>query len=607
MRASQASARLLSGSIQIASSAFATFGVESEEVSKALLKVQAAAQLAGGIKDLSRGIGGLSSVFGVARTAAASFNATLLANPVILITAAIAALVVGIVALSGGFDDASDSQKDFIDEVGNGSEVVNFAEQQVKKFNDALFELGLSQKKVTIEIDATIEKLKLQGASLETIAIKEKELEIQRGQELVKLREAYSKRLVELEKDLEFERFILRQQNEAGDKAAAEKALANIEKLKDERREANKELKSIQIDELKNKKELEIADLKIADARKKDAEKENERRKKQAQEELKILKEAEEAKIELTEEGSFTRLEAELSAIDIIEAFQVKFAKNLEISENGITIIKQKNIDKRKQLEDEYYKFVNKLEKSRVEVITISSLAAQTQAKDEEKIKKAGADAVAQIENATYFNKIKRYGEIKKAEQENIDFVKQLNNQLSTDLQTLNDAVFQYKTRNLEKGSKEEEKFAKRQFKINKALSLSSAIISGFLATLEAYKNGMKNPVPLLGPATAGVYAALAAISSGALIAKIASTKFDSSSFGTTPSTSAPSAPSLNTTGSISPQTFQPNTFGTGVSQQQTFGGSGVGGGNVMRAYVTESDITSTNLRLNSIRNASEL
>jgi hypothetical protein len=196
--------------------------------------------------------------------------------------------------------------------------------------------------------------------------------------------------------------------------------------------------------------------------------------------------------------------------------------------------------------------------------------------------------------------------EQKKIEEANFNFIKGLNEQLFTSVQGFTDAAFQFKKNTLEKGSKEEEKFARKQFKINKALSLSSAIISGFLATLEAYKNGMKNPVPLLGPATAGVYAALAAVSSGALIAKIASTKFEggaSSAGGAT----APSVPSLGTQGSITPQTFQPNTFGTGISQQQTFGGSGVGGGNVMRAYVTESDITSTNLRLNSIRNASEL
>jgi hypothetical protein len=113
MKTSQATARLLTGSIQITSAAFATFGIQNEEVTKTLLRVQTAAQLAGGIKDFARGVSGLATATKLATTAQLGFNAAVLANPYVLAAAAIAALVIGIVAFASSTDEATVSQESF--------------------------------------------------------------------------------------------------------------------------------------------------------------------------------------------------------------------------------------------------------------------------------------------------------------------------------------------------------------------------------------------------------------------------------------------------------------------------------------------------------------
>jgi len=580
MKSSQATARLLSGSIQLATSTFAAFGVKNEEVAQTLLKVQAASQFAGGIRDLSRGIGGLDKAFGL-------LNKTLLSNPFVLIATVIATLIVSFVGfdniikgITSTFEAAFGPISDLFGEFEDGGKEVDKAKEAIDAYNKSLKALSISARERQIELEFEIELLRQQGATEEELFLKRRQITISQ----IRASEAEADAARELISELQR-------------KGATEE---EIDKAKQKRDEANLETRR-----------LDLQLISIDRERKEEIAKEEDDNSKKfienKKKELEALREAEEAKILLTEKGSTARFEAELSAIQTIEDFQVKYAKFLEISENGITIIKQKNLEKRKQLEEEYYKNTSKLEKTRIQEITISGLAAQKKAEDEIRIKKLAADITAQLDSSNFNNKFQLDAEELKRQQENLNFIKQLNQQLAIDIQGFSDAIFQYKTRNLEKGSKEEEKFARKQFKINKALSLSTAIISGIVSVLEAYKNGMKNPVPLLGPATAGVYAALAAVSSGALIAKIATTKFESTSTGgsTAPSQSTPS---LGTQGSITPQTFQPDTFGTGVSQQQTFGGAGVsGGGNVLRAYVTESDITSTNLRLNSIRNASEL
>lgn len=168
-----------------------------------------------------------------------------------------------------------------------------------------------------------------------------------------------------------------------------------------------------------------------------------------------------------------------------------------------------------------------------------------------------------------------------------------------TAIQGLTDAFFAFKKRGLEKGSKEELKAAKQQFNTNKALQLGVATVTGIQSVLSAFANGMKNPVPLLGPATAAVYAGIAGITAAANIAKIAATKFEGggpSPTGDTPNPSAPGAGGNGDAAAVS--NFQPNQF-FGLGQQTAMGMPG--GPKPVKVYVTETDIRDVSDRVSVI------
>lgn len=141
--------------------------------------------------------------------------------------------------------------------------------------------------------------------------------------------------------------------------------------------------------------------------------------------------------------------------------------------------------------------------------------------------------------------------------------------------QALSDAFFAVKNRNLQKGSAAERKSAEQQFKVNKALAIQSAVITGIQGVMNALSAQSVLPEPIatvLRVATAvGV-----GIAAAANIAKIASTKFDAGGGGGGGgSATLPSAPPIPSPPSISTQ--QNNT-----SQSTSFDETGkkIGGDN---------------------------
>jgi hypothetical protein len=89
-RRAEGIAKTLSGTLSLTTGVLATFGVESENVQKSLLKVQGAIAISTGIKDLSDGIDDLGINF-------KSLGKSLLTNPLFLLAAAI----IGILAATG--------------------------------------------------------------------------------------------------------------------------------------------------------------------------------------------------------------------------------------------------------------------------------------------------------------------------------------------------------------------------------------------------------------------------------------------------------------------------------------------------------------------------
>lgn len=103
------------------------------------------------------------------------------------------------------------------------------------------------------------------------------------------------------------------------------------------------------------------------------------------QKQLKTLQDVEKAKVVKTEEGTKARLDAEINAINEVEKFQVKYAKQLGLTEAQITIIKEENVDKRKKFEDDYTnKIIEASNKQKLLTSEIDVLRAKT---DEDRLK----------------------------------------------------------------------------------------------------------------------------------------------------------------------------------------------------------------------------
>lgn len=205
----------------------------------------------------------------------------------------------------------------------------------------------------------------------------------------------------------------------------------------------------------------------------------------------------------------------------------------------------------------------------------------QKELDEQARLEKLGADQDAQMARYTANKNAEAEIDKKKREEEKaLELAKQneiLNfAQMSTQShQALSDAFFAVKNRNLQKGSAAERKSAEQQFKVNKALAIQSAVITGIQGVMNALSAQSVLPEPIatvLRVATAvGV-----GIAAAANIAKIASTKFDAGGGGGGGGAATlPSAPPIPSPPSISTQ--QNNT-----SQSTSFDETGkrIGGDN---------------------------
>ncbi len=175
-RSAQGVARLLGGSIELATSAFAAFGVENEEVSKTLLRVQAAASFSQGIRDLARGFNALN-ISGIA------LNKTLLANPFVLIGTLVATLITSFVGFNEIISLITETAKAafapfqaLFGSFSEGSEDIDKAAQSLENYNKQLRISKNESADRILEIEAEIEILRIKGATEEEISLKKRQL-----------------------------------------------------------------------------------------------------------------------------------------------------------------------------------------------------------------------------------------------------------------------------------------------------------------------------------------------------------------------------------------------------------------------------------------------
>ena len=193
---------------------------------------------------------------------------------------------------------------------------------------------------------------------------------------------------------------------------------------------------------------------------------------------------------------------------------------------------------------------------------------------------------------------------IKALKQKEVDDALQLSENGLGAIQGVSDAYFAIKMAKAKGNAVEEEKLARKQFEINKALQVGAAIIDGFRAvqTSLAFAPLVIGPVP--NPAGIANLA-FTLITSAANIAKILATQYQSKSF----SPAGGGVPSVAASSAAGPsQTFSPAQF-FGLGGQAPVN-VGVGGPNQVgpqRVYVVETDITSAQRSVRGIEQRAEI
>ena len=132
--------------------------------------------------------------------------------------------------------------------------------------------------------------------------------------------------------------------------------------------------------------------------------------------------------------------------------------------------------------------------------------------------------------------------------------------------------------------AKDDEKSKKKQFELQKKLSLASAIVAGIEAVQNAYKTAQGSPYTLVNPAYPFIQAGLSAAFAAAQVASIATTQYESSSASISAGGGAPTAPSLSPSFNVVGQGGI-NQLAESINNQNK---------QPMRAYVVGSDVTSS-------------
>lgn len=321
-------------------------------------------------------------------------------------------------------------------------------------------------------------------------------------------------------------------------------------------------------------------------------------------------------------------IQAELNALDILLSKKIKvdeetlssrektilFVKSLETkseeelqalrtltTEDQIALIKKIEVVKDEQIKND--ELTLQLQKSNIQDFADFEKELATLGSNEQKEFNARRlENERDTTNAIIALKEDEAAKKRDIEERTKQFVVSTATQTVNAIQTISDIFYAGRLKKIKGNAVEEEKVARKQFQVNKALSLATATITGIQSVMEAYKNGLKNPIPLLGPATGTVYAAIAAAVSAINIAKIASTTFDSKGGGV--GSAGGGAQNINgATPEITsiPERFTPPTFfGLGEARTETQVGP-----NQQRVYVVETDITSTQNRVAVIENRS--
>jgi hypothetical protein len=539
--------------------------------------------------------------FGKVITGLKGIGMAIAANPIGLLLTVVA----GLVAMFGDFDKimklvtgtlqfALGPIQSLFDAFGIGKNSVDDMTAAMNSYASSLEAVNNASVVTNAALEAEIALMEAEGKTIDEISAARKQLLKEQLEQTTERQKITANYIDQLKYELTLSSTSAKQRIEIEKKIAEE--VSKVQELKAQGIKLDSEIAVSDIKLGKEKKKIAEDEAKAAqdsyNKYKANAKSREDEEKRRIQTELSLLKESELAKSIILESGSTIRFEAELNSLKVIEDFQIKNAQKLGITENGITILKAENIQKRKKLEEEYYNYVNKLSNTSVETIKLDDGTKTA-------IKTLGINVVSQIEDADMRTQAeKRRAQLKEDLDTTADFASKANEIAHKSADIISgfaNLIFDNKKKNLEKGSVEEQKVAKKQFLFNKALQLGLAVMDGFKAITSSLSLSPVAIGPVPNPA--GIASlAFAAATSALNIAKIASTTFDSkpSGGGGAPSVSLPSGPSNTETPTFTPTSF----FGLGQNSQFNPQEQGA-----TRVYVTEGDISNTQNRVRVVEN----
>ena len=483
----------ISRGFEAAQGAAAIFGAESENVQKTLVKLQSAMALADGIQgvlDADQAFGGLANK--IKGNVVKSFSTLKGA----IIATGLGALVVVLGLVIANFDEV----KKFVMKLFPGlDKLTDFVGGLINKFTDLIG--------VTSESGRAMEKsIKSQEKAIESLdGYLDRNLDKYNKitQKKIQADVDYQKSLLELDKKYKDKGNQAAKDREA--KELLEKRDRIILAADEERKIENKALQEKQAEQSKINKDNIKADKQIElDAAKDKADA-------AAKIEADAAKKLNDELIQEAKDREQQIIDGQNSVLDHVKTFYDEQQLTLKESyANGE--IKT----------DEYNKRVLEIEEARIKA-TITSAE-----KGSKELMQAQLE-LAEFQIKTNKNKNDK---IEADDKENNDKLKadisstfeNINNALNT-IQSLSDVAFAIKKKNLVEGSKEEEEYLKKQFDINKAFQISTAIINGIQGIL----NIKATSKDASGITTALRVAAQVSLTA-ARVAKIASTQFKSTS-----------------------------------------------------------------------------
>jgi len=540
----------LASGFQAATGAAALFGGESEDLQKALLKVQAVMSFTEGIKGLTS----LGDGFKV-------LSAIIKDNPLFLI----GAIVVGIGTALYELKDKIPGVAQAFEFIGD---VIGGVVQGFKDLSDAI---GLSSFAITENAEATIEANNKISASTQSRF--DAELKLLNASK----KDTFDTEIAKQQAIIETANITLRELKKLGDNLSDEQKKQKADAIKSFL-DAGIEKRALELARDAKEKENAIAK---ADKLKEETKKTNDEISKntmdslyaQWQEEDKMALDKYNAKKELRDKERKDEIDGYNQSLLDAAKFQQDYY-NQELAQIELNQeLNQQTLDER-----------------------IADLDLQMQ------IEIASAEATG---SAKALIEEKYAKKKKKLEQDTYSSNLSLAKASNDGLQALSDIYFSVKKANLKKGSAEERKAAEQQFKINKALSIASATISGLQGVVNALSAVSMLPEPY-ATALKIATAISVGLAAAANIAKISSTQFDDGGSGGGGSGVADigsgggsvTPPSINAPTSGNTQLNPDGTVQNNNSQNQT---------PVIKAYVVESEVTGSQKRVSSIESNAKI